>query len=296
MKKYVFAALFAGAVLLAGGCASKPSPRVDITSKPADVGGRAMVQDLHKREVEATKWLAALQQVAEKTTDAKTHQRVDDILQMFVKRGVVVVPTENGMWIPPFADDKDSVRIIVLTPSDRKLGAWKKYFEKSSGVMFTPEYRGVVIKTSDPISVPFMGFTLGHEGNHLLNLLNDPKKNKTVKEVCEAERDTYEFEGRLLASYAGYKQFATAEAFLSASSVKQTANGAVFSWRGKHHEELDSIFGPALSEYEKKGREMLTWIDIIFRAIDGYYAVDQEAAKAEFICGVYKDKGILPKE
>jgi hypothetical protein len=51
-----------------------------------------------------------------------------------------------------------------------------------------------------------------------------------------------------------------------------------------------------LSEYEKKGRETITWIDTVFHAIDTSYTGDKEALKAEFACRVYTEIGIIPKE
>lgn len=295
MKIYLYLAVFMGAAVLAG-CASKPSPRVEVAPKTAVVDGLAMVQDLHNREIEATKQLGAFQKIAEKTTDVKTHKHADEVLHMLTERGVVVVPTENGIWIPPFADDKDSIRIVVLTHAEEKYGVWKRYFEKNSGAFFDPEYRAVVIKNTDKISSELSGFNLGHEGNHALLFLKN-QNIRSRKEFCEEERDTYEFEFRLMASYPGYEQYISKEAARLASSVKKTASGEIlFPWSGKYHTELDGIFGPALSEYEKKGRETITWIDIVFHAIDISYTGDKEELKAEFACGVYADKGIIPKE
>lgn len=299
MKKCAYAACFFAALLF--GCADTTKT---VSSDPAALPEQGQKQDdkqwldtqmreMDKRWVMANEWLAALADVADKTKDARAHE----ILDMLTERGIIALPTETGLWIPNVVNDTDSIRIVILVPSDAKYELWKKYIEENSNAAFAPKHRALILKNIIPMSRVFSGIILAHEGNHALTFLKNPQKTWTKEEVCEEERDTHEFENRLFAKSGGaaYKRFVSLEAARLAGNIKQKKGGISFPSSGKYDKALENIFGNALSDYEKGRRNEQVWIDIVFRAIDASDTGNKEKLKAGFLCAVYENNGLMPK-
>ncbi len=293
MKKfYVFLS-----ALLIFGCASKPATHIEAQSPPVNPAGLAMVQDLHNREIEATKGLIAFQQVAEKATDPKDRVRADEILHMFMERAVVVVPIQNGIWIPPFVDDTDSVRIVPLELSDEKYDFWKKRFmDAPEAASYSPTQRMFVLHSYVKVSPKISGLIWAHEGDHAHTNAKNSYWPKTKQAFCEQERDTHEFQYRLTADIGGasYKKLLQEEVGVMYEMVKNSSKiiGTSFPTLFGYQKALDSVFGPALSDFERDFRNTHLWTDTIFHFIDKYFTGDKERQKAAVLCAIYDELGV----
>jgi hypothetical protein len=285
MKKYLYLAVFLCAAVLAG-CES------------TDVGGRAMAQDLRNREIEAAKGLVAFQkEVVEKASNPEDRERAHNILDMLMERAIIVVPTQNGIWIPPFVDDKDSVRIVPLVRSDEKYDFWKKRFiDTPDAASYSPAERMLVLGTYAEVSPKFVGLIWAHEGNHAFSNATTAYWPKTKQAFCEQERDTHEFQYRLTADVGGaaYKKLLQDQVVIMHNTVKNTSKviGTSFPDVSDNHEALNRVFGPAYSDFEKDFRNTHLWTDTIFHLIDRYFAGDKERQKAALLCAIYDELGV----
>lgn len=252
-------------------------------------------------EVVAKEWLADLQhEVVEKTKDPQTEK----IFNMLKEKSEVVLPNDTGFSFIGKSLYRKPIRILPLLPSDKQnnFPLWKRFLQSDIAAAFVADVSAVlVIKEDAPTSSVFKGLILVHEGNHALKYLEHPYTERSNKAFSEEERDTHEFVARLMAMIGGnpYEQLLVAEVQRMTTTVKQTTEGVQFSPSGKYHDELDSIFGSALSDSEKYKREKLLWLDTVFHFIDAYYdgnKEEKEGIKAEFLLSIYIAQGMREPE
>lgn len=147
------------------------------------------------------------------------------------------------------------------------------------------------------MSQTFKGILLAHEGLHVMRFLEHPYEEQSEEEYCEEERIAHEFQNRLMLALGGraYENLLQAEANRLYADVKKSGRrvSEAFSEKGKYHAEMDAIFGPALSDYEREFRETGLWIHANFIVIDRYVKKDAEDAKSRFLLTIYQENGIL---
>lgn len=254
----------------------------------------------NKHKVAVQEWLDALgREVVEKTKDPQA----EEIFEMLKGNNEVVLPNNTGFSFNGKDIESEPIRILPLLPSDKQytFPLWQRFFQSDIAAAFVSDERLVVIKEDAPISSVFKGLILVHEGNHALEYLKHPYTKRSNKAFSEEERDTHEFVARLMAMIGGapYEQLLLSEVQRMTTTAKQTAEGMQFSPSGKYHSELDSIFGPALSDSEKYKREKLLWLDTVFHFIDAYYdgnKDEKEEVKAEFLLSIYIAQGMREPE
>lgn len=255
---------------------------------------------LNEHQVVARDWLAALQhEVVEKTKDSQA----EEIFEMLSANNEMVLPNNTGFSFNGKDRESKPIRILPLLPSDRKytFPLWQRFFQSDIAAAFVSDERLVVIKEDAPTSSVFKGLILVHEGNHALKYLEHPYTERSNKVFSEEERDTHEFVARLMAMIGGapYEQLLLSEVQRMTTTAKQTTEGMQFSPSGKYHDEMDRIFGSALSDSEKYKREKLLWLDTVFHFIDAYYdgnKNEKEGVKAEFLLDIYIAQGMREPE
>lgn len=270
---------------------------IAVTVSPASIGKTTVVNE-HKAV--AKEWIAALgREVVEKTKDPQA----EEIFEMLRGNNEVVLPNDTGFSFVGKDIESEPIRILPLLPSDKQytFPLWQRFFQSDIAAAFVADEHVVVIKEDAPISSVFKGLILVHEGNHALLYLEHPYIELSNKVFSEEERDTHEFVARLMAMIGGapYEQLLLSEVQRMRTTAKQTTEGIQFSPSGKYHYELDSIFGPALSDSEKYKREKLLWLDTVFHFIDAYYngnKDEKEKVKADFLLSIYIAQGMREPE
>ncbi len=268
-----------------------------VTAAPASTGKTV---GLNEHEIVARNWLAALEhEVVEKTKDPQAKE----IFEMLKEKSEVVLPNDTGFSFIDKHLNSKAIRVLPLLPSDKQYAfpLWQRFFQSDIAAAFVSDERLVVIKEDAPTSSVFKGLILVHEGNHALKYLEHPYTERSNKVFSEEERDTHEFVARLLAKIGGapYEQLLSSEVQRMTTTAKQTTEGMRFSSSGKYHEELDNIFGPALSDSERYKREKLLWLDTVFHFVDKYYtgtSEEKEGVKAQFLLEIYISQGMREPE
>jgi hypothetical protein len=260
----------------------------------------AMNSSVDRHQVVAKEWLADLQhEVVEKTKDPQA----ETIFKMLKEKSEAVLPNDTGFSFNGKDIESKPIRILPLLPSDKQnnFPLWKRFFQSDIAAAFVSDERVIVIKEDAPTSSVFKGLILVHEGNHALRYLEHPYTERSNKVFSEEERDTHEFVARLMAKIGGapYEHLLSSEVQRMTTTAKQTAEGMQFSPSGKYHEDLDTVFGLALSDSEKYKREKLLWLDTVFHFIDAYYdgnKDEKEGVKAEFLLSIYIAQGMREPE
>lgn len=266
----------------------------DVDSSTSIFSEQEMSDEYYKRADMASEYILALTYVVEKTKNTE----VRDILNMLKTHGVPVLATMTGVWVPTYINDKDSIRIVYLLPSDKKYHMWEKYLERESTAEFDSELRAIILKEYAPISTIFKGIILAHEGMHAMRFLSRDLDGGSNEKYCLEELYTHEFENHLLADLGGdsYRRFASTEADSIGASIKATDSGVKFPAPKEYNRKLDEIFGPTLSETEKTQRMAQIWVASVLNFIDKYYTGDKKEMKTRFLCETYYNIGALTKE
>jgi hypothetical protein len=300
MKKCIYAAAFFLNPLLAAGCAAVKTASPDsvppLSEQPKDQNDKQgldrQMLEMDKRWVVANEWLAALRDVAKKTKNAHARKLFD----MLAERGIIVVPTETGVWIPNGVDDRDSIRMVSLVSSDEKYGFWKKnYFGVPDAASYEPVNRMIVFRAYLPISPVFQGIIFAHEADHALNHAKNGYWPQTKRAFCEQERNTHEFQYQLTAAAGvGYKELLKTQVALMHNQTTKFGKevGTSFPDVSDNKEALSRIFGPSYSDFEREFRNTHLWVDTVFHLIDKYFKGDKERQKAAFLCVIYDKQRI----
>lgn len=291
----ILIALLFGRALDDMGARSAANIAVNSAQAPA-----SMTTAFNEHKAVAKDWVDALgREVVEKTKDPQA----EEIFEMLRGNNEVVLPNDTGFSFNGKDIESEPIRILPLLPSDKQytFPLWQRFFQSDIAAAFVSDERVIVIKEDALTSSVFKGLILVHEGNHALKYLKHPYTERSNKVFSEEERDTHEFVARLMSMIGGapYEQLLASEVRRMTATAKQTAEGMQFSPSGKYHDELDSIFGPALSDSEKYKREKLLWLDTVFHFIDAYYdgnKEEKEGVKAEFLLGIYISQGMRESE
>ena len=240
----------------------------------------------------------------------KTHDPEAIKILAFLKKNAVLaepfgVPDPNDQ--PVRISDKESghyfFSLVPLVTSDVKLGgAWtgsinrlKK--ERTFGA-FQPDNRMMIVHMDQEVGQVMIGVTFLHEGYHAMNYLPAPHDWQDHKAFSRDERDTHEFQNRLMSKLGGqpYTHFVAKEAKSSLAKLKSEGKLGQSVPAIKEYQEAYKIFGQPKSDTDKDLLNTSVWVDIVFHTIDLY--ADKATAKEEkarFMYSVYRKLDSLPK-
>lgn len=246
------------------------------------------------------KWFLALQEeVIDRTHDVQAQA----VLETLKEHSITAMPVEDGVLFLSDVKSEKGILFIPIVDSDRKHDLWKPFLEADSvAAHFIPEQRALIVKDNVKMSAVFKGILLAHEGQHAKNFIDHPYEQQSDKEYCEEERDVHEFQDRLTLALGGNEYEALLKGEVKRlhdglQKAKQKVGHAIVP-RREYHDEMDKIFGPALSDREKSMRETWLWINANFRMIDTYgkgNVAIKENSKGLFLCSLYKKSDILKR-
>jgi|GEM_PF-6377593 len=187
----------------------------------------------------------------------------------------------------------------LIAGDEFKSAEWNRIMKSLPAAgMFLPDINTLVVDGVTPFSEFTKGILALHEGRHAQRFVTDKYDWKDTRTFCCQERDTHEFQNRLTATIGGKKyqdllgrEVARLKAELDGAGIPV---GIGMAPRSPYHAEFDEIFGPALSDKDRKFRETSFWIDANFRLLEKYSKGDVAEQKALFLKTTYAEGGLLP--
>lgn len=260
---------------------------------------------LAERQKLGDRLFAAAQMVVDKTHDPEAIKVLAFLKENAFLAEPFGVPDPNDQPVR-IADGVRSQFFFTLVPlvaSDAKLGgAWtasiKRHKREQTFGAFQPDNRMMIVLMDKEVSQMMIGVTLLHEGYHAMNYLPAPHDWQDHKTYSRDERDTHEFQNRLMGKLGGqrYVNFVAREAEASLARIKSERKFGQSVPGIKDYPEVYKIFGQPKSETDKDLLNTSVWVDIVFHTIDLY--ADQTTGqneKARFMYSVYRWNDSLPK-
>lgn len=244
-------------------------------------------------------WLKEADEIAKRTKDPVAAK----IVQLIRDGAVIGRPNPKGVQFleAPKSDSTPWMTVVPVMPNDDRTGKWENMVSYDyAAAQYLPDARAIVINPNIPTSPLFKGFILLHEGNHMGIDLFTPYDQSDHQLFCEDERNTHEFQNKLMSEIGGKAYQDILEQEINRLKSVNAQNGGTVGrnipQRTLYHDSLDKVFGPALSEHEKDLRETHLWIHAYFTLIDrelpgGYEA--KEDSKAKFLFTLYSRKGMF---
>lgn len=223
---------------------------------------------------------------------------VDTICDFLEREAVLIAPVFLNGEFKFIAEDstRSENYIFVMFVFKEELSLSEQFTKPVTwnhiGVLYNPNTRVLVIKTSYDISKNWKALSFLHEGRHAYESVFTPYDWKDKKQFCLHERTTHEFENRLLAKIGGapYELIMRKEI----KELEHRIDSAKIDWRQSFLSlsvisDLDKIFGKPKSEFEDDMRYKHFWVDKYFRFFDQKCKTKTEAGqlKDDFFGAVY---------
>jgi len=223
-------------------------------------------------------WVAGLNDVYILTND----KEAGDQLLFVQKHGVVTEPKEYDI-LPQREMGVDDFALVPLVEEDKTLSPWGDIIESSGASGYSGPEKVLFLKNDEPISPPFKGTTFAHEIVH--RKLN-PDGNLSDDEMafCREDVIAHSFSNRLILKMGGepYQKLLDEKV---AEKIMPTKDSKVPHHSSEYYtEELNKIFGPALSQREVEIRLASFNITALFQWSDRYVGGDKEENKALVMC------------
>lgn len=272
--------------------AKTPRPRTT-TEHPAVKPAIEYEKDPHYAA--ALGWRNAAQHVADVTQDADA-KRVMGYFRTSVGFGLPGTNSVTIIYAPP--DGASGILIVPILRQDEELDVGLKKINNSQNTMalFRPEARVIALR-SEPMSDVWKGVLLLHEGRHALSYSLTHYDSADIRQLCYEERDTLEFQDRIVAKLGGETYANVLRAEIDRLRSQLAAAGLALETkmppRGGYQPVLETAFGPAETDLERASRQTQLWTHAAFTLIDeDYRGSDKEDFKAHFIQGVYVQLGV----
>lgn len=288
-------------IVLVVGCS--PKQETTTSNQPSkDSGQHAAVTDMpNPASVAARKerrdwWFKATEKVANTTGDKEARE----LVTFLQNNSVLVEPYgDQGRTVETSKNSDKWFMFVPLMPGDENAGSsWAMMINSPNvGASFHPG-TGVLTVRSEVISDLWAGIALLHEVKHVRDFINEGYNWQDNMTYCRKERDTHEFENRLIAKLGGnaYRNWLAMEVdgMATASREAKLNVGESILLGEKYPKELDEIFGVPRSEFERAFRATHCDIAANFQLIDKYWRGDKEEQKAVILFKLYRKDGILP--
>jgi len=162
------------------------------------------------------------------------------------------------------------------------------------------ELKWMLLLAHAPISTSWRGIILAHEGFHAYDFLSKPYDWNDPKTFAEHEVQAHTLQNGLMSEAGGeaYQKYLEKEVERLRKTIvirKEGADSYVKSYpnRSVYNVELDHVFGPTESEFEKDIRATHTWIHAVFSLIEKDFPSKQHLhLKREFLVSLYRDAKI----
>lgn len=302
-----FRAATAATAIVLGACATDsettptniPSTVVEPTMTGPTLPESAPIDeaDAARRRELVRQWLGDTQAIVDTIDDPEAQQIVN-----LLKKAGIMAPYGNDLYQtvePPKAPEGPFILPLLKEDASKGKGPEDLVSNENIVAVYNPELNAVILIQPAEISPVFRAIVTLHEGRHALEFTAQPYDWEDPYTFIEHEFTTHEFQNRVMAKIGGsaYEEFINKYAEEMASNIVVSGTKAGYPTRGEYRPELDTIFGPAVSQAEKDLRQTHIWIDGIFRAIDLYFGPGDTAdlRKLDLLFNQYnRDSGIAP--
>jgi hypothetical protein len=238
-------------------------------------------------------WFAEGDRVAAKTGNRDARFIMDMLKANTVLALPEVIAGRRAVrYLEDAKTDRPWFALITLPYGGMVPEAWRGPRD-SYAAMYNPDMRTLVV-LDVPISPDWKGIVLLHEGDHAAAMTYAPYDWRDDAEFCRAERDTHEFENDLVLALGGpaYLKLLNQEVARLRTNSEKKAIGTSFPNRLKYYDDLDPIFGPARSDFEKALRATHVWLHACFVLLERDYKGDVQEQKAKLLYSGYVRSGI----
>ncbi len=263
-------------------------------AKPSTAPDPAIIQtQIDQRKPVKEQWIADAQQVANRVHD----QQADMVIDLLRQHSFTCMPSKSGIMVletPPA--NKPFVYFVAIMPHEKMPNAvWNEVATSEDfAANFFYDTDTIVVRETQRCSPTWRGIILLHEGDHADCMLFKPYNAHDLGLLSRAERDTHEFENRLLSSLGGpaYAKVLDNEvARLRTEVIRHGGMDNIIPPRTEYNSQLDRIFGKAQSQFERDVRQSHVWIHALFTLIDRDFKGDVESQKAKVMYTIYRSKG-----
>jgi hypothetical protein len=235
------------------------------------------------RHIEVKKqWVEAARKVYTQTQDAEAKMLIDTILSAMV--AVAPVGKEAARVLEPSNPNTFWTFFLSVSPEEMM-------FSKNVFAEYRPDIRRLMVKDV-PCSQLWKGLILLHEAHHARANFVYPYNWRDKRLFASSERDTHNFQNRLMAKVGGstYNRLLLKEVARLRQEMMARVSARIPGQAVKYMQELDSVFGPALSQEERDTRQTHFWIHAVFVLIEQNkgQGLQAEDGKAAFLFSVYQ--------
>ncbi len=279
------------------------SSRSEAQQKPQNLVEPAQPPDMMEiqklviqRQPIKNKWVECAEKIARIAHD----QQADLVMDLLKNNTLLCMPSDQGVkFLEGATPGKPWIGFVSILPEDQlPSDHWRELANSHNfGAIFAPEAMTIIVRENMPCSPIWKGIILLHEGDHAGHMIYAPYDwhNSTIFSM--AERDTHEFQNRIMSIIGGeaYADLIDQEVNrLRNATIKDGGKiGEFIPSRTKYDSQLDVIFGPAESEFERDMRETHVWIHAMFTLIDRDFKGDKERVKTDILYTLYLRDGII---
>lgn len=218
------------------------------------------------------KWISAARNFLARAPDDEGVR----ILEFFTTNAVIAAPTSEGIaTLERTRTPQWFVLLHLLADDLEKVPALSSSLYAGSAAQFTPTTRLMLLKESEKYTDAYKAVLLLHEGRHALRTLVDNFYPDGPLAVAREERDTHDFQNRLVTKYGG----APYKTILEREIRRRLKKTSRLNYRPGHDffsypvEEggMDGIFGVAPSEVERQARCVHLEMHVSFTIIARYF-------------------------
>lgn len=282
----------------------KPSPSTDVVasnqpSKSSNAFGEIKsiaTSDISPEEAEKERelfrdlnqgWLDAAQRVVAATGN----EQAQAVYDFIVDNAAVSFPVPKGVAVvdkPNNNEDVDFLFLLVYVvdyDGVKDDPYWGPTLSVPAAAMFHPVNRQMIIRQSIPCSDTWRSLCFLHEGFHAKEFLERRYNYRNEEILFREEAKAHDFMNDLQEALGGeaYQVALGAEVVRIRKAYKRTGSGLNMSIASplaySDYTELESIFGPAVSEEEKLLRATSFWINATFRFFEEDFGTDAQRAK-----------------
>ncbi len=236
-----------------------------------------------QRKVVYTKWMASFDEVVALSSD----QQAKDVHRFVADHGMFAVLRGRSLG---FLEPKKPNRlaILALMPQDQiENSVWGHATAPDVPATYIDKYR-VVVLDSAQFSSLWRGFLLGHlafiSWDHAKRGYRWPEGYHDSGEG-EVKASTFQSRLQRLVGGKSYAKWIDHKIELMRREMRRRGMrlGRAFPERGPYDRQLDQIFGPSLSAFDRRTRQSQCWRDACWTMLDREYQGNREAVKRAMI-------------
>ncbi|MFA6459194.1 MAG: hypothetical protein WCV79_02225 [Candidatus Paceibacterota bacterium] len=236
-------------------------------------------QEDNQRITVKKEWVQAANSIAERTKHFHARQ-----LCQFLNGSAAAAPHANGCRVLERKESTGVFIIPVMSDSDNRCSNWDRLISSDKSVAYYLEdLHSIVVREHAPCTPIWRGLILLHEASHAFQKMTQPS---LMHDKAIEEQRVYAFENRLIEMLFGSKyshilrnavNTIDKNRFRSESKIV-----AEFGWLLPFIEDLDELYGPALSQAETRARHACFVTHVYFTLFEEIFGDQQAMLKRVF--------------